>query len=214
MQTDRLSFPRHLGRLETLPRVIAGDGFQTSAFMCEVPSTISGTAGLIGRELGFQSLSFSGNTSAEILRCAVHALCSQRRGLIALHFADVDRAGHEHGWMSYAYGAAARRVDQSIGILNALSAPGGGETLLVVAAGHGGGGEHPMNHLSDHPHDLTIPILLAGRPMARSTLGAVSLVDIAPTILWALGISVPRNYEGRVLNEAFDTVTKRSAVFA
>jgi hypothetical protein len=55
MQTDRLSFPRHLGRVESLPRVISGDGFQTSAFMGEVPSTISGTAELIGRELGFQS---------------------------------------------------------------------------------------------------------------------------------------------------------------
>jgi hypothetical protein len=200
MQTDRLSFPRHLGRLETLPRVIAGEGFQTSAFMGEVPSTIRGTAGLIGRELGFQSLSFSGNTSAEILRSAVHALCSQRRGLIALHFGDVDCAGHEHGWMSYSYGAAARRVDQSIGILNALSAPGGGESLLVV--------------LGHHTCDLTIPIVIAGRQIARSTLGAVSLLDIAPTILWALGISVPRNYQGRVLNEAFDIVTKRSAVFA
>ena len=84
MRTDRLSFPRNLGYLETLPRLIANEGYQVSAFMGEIPPTIRGTAGLVGRELGFPSLSFAGDTSAEILRSGLHALCSQQRGLIAL----------------------------------------------------------------------------------------------------------------------------------
>jgi arylsulfatase A-like enzyme len=71
-----------------------------------------------------------------------------------------------------------------------------------------------MNHLSDHPYDLTIPVVLSGRHIARSTLGIASLLDIPPTILWALGMTVPGNYEGRILGEAFDDVKSRSTVLA
>ena len=214
MRTDRLSFPRNLGYLDTLPRLIANEGYQVSAFMGEIPPTVRGTAGLVGRELRFPSLSFAGNTSAEVLRSALHVLCSQRRGLIALYFSDPDRAGHEHGWMSHEYGVAARRIDQSIGILNALSAPGSGESMLVVVADHGGGGENPTDHGSEHSLDFTVPLVLAGRHIAHCTLGDVSLLDVPPTILRALGVTVPRNYEGRVFTEAFDNIEPRVAVFA
>ena len=116
--------------------------------------------------------------------------------------------------MSHEYGVAARRIDQSIGILNALSAPGIGESMLVVVADHGGGGENSRGHVSDHPLDLTVPLVLAGRHIARCTIGDVSLLDIPPTILRALGITVPRSYEGRVLTDAFDNIKSRATVFA
>ena len=105
--------PRNLGYLDTLPRLIANEGYQVSAFIGEIPRTVRGTAGLVGRELGFPSLGFAGNTSAEVLRSALHVLCSQRRGLIALYFSDADGAGHEHGWMSHEYGIAARLLEFS-----------------------------------------------------------------------------------------------------
>lgn len=182
--------------------------------MGEIPPTIRGTAGLVGRELGFPALSFTGKTSAEVLRSSLHTLCSQRRGLIALYFSDADTAGHEHGWMSYEYGVAARRIDQSIGILNALSAPGNGDSMLVVVADHGGGGENKKSHVSDHPLDVTVPLILAGRHIARCTLGDVSILDVPPTILRALGLTVPRSYEGRVLTEAFDDIKSRATILA
>jgi len=31
------------------------------------------------------------------------------------------------------------------------------------------------------------------------------LLDIAPTVLWALGVNPPSDLEGRVLSEAFET---------
>ena len=101
----------------------------------------------------------------------------------------------------------------SIGILNALSAPGSGESMLVVVGDHGGGGENPNGHASDHLLDLTVPLVLVGRHVARCTLGDVSLLDIPPTIPRALGIAVPRNYEGRVLTEAFDNIKLRVTAF-
>jgi arylsulfatase A-like enzyme len=210
IENGRLSYPRSSNRLATLPNSIAAEGFQVAAFMGDVPMTIRGSATLIGKELGFQSVSFRGHTSAEILSSALHALCSQRRGLIALHFPDAAEAGGEYGWMSDSYGAAARRIDGSIGLLETLSGAAGGETLLVVVSGRGGGGEDPKRHVSDHPLDLTIPLMLAGRHIARCSLGKVSLLDIAPTILSALGLPIPRSYEGRVLSEAFERRMVRS----
>lgn len=212
MRTDRLTFPRIVSRLDTLPRSIASEGFPVSAFTSDVPSMLRGTAGLVGREMGFQSLSYKGRTSADVLSSALEALCTQRRGLIALHFPDADLAGHEHGWMSDAYGTAARRIDQSIGILDALRGSARGDTLLVIVADHGGGGENPRNHLSDHPLDLTIPLVMSGRHIAPCALGGVSLLDIPPTVLAALGIAVPRTYEGRVLSEAFETIARPRAL--
>ena len=214
VRTEGLSFPRNVSRIDTLPRAIASAGFQVSAFMGDIPVMVRGTAALLGRELGFQSLTFNGRTSADIMTSVVHTLCSQRRGLIAMHFPDADVAGHEHGWMSEAYGAATRRIDQSIGILDALSGAAGGDTLLAIVADHGGGGHDARQHLGNHPLDLTIPILIAGRHIARCTLGNVSLLDIPPTILTALGIAVPRSYEGRVLSEAFETILAPSRVYA
>ncbi len=214
MKTDRFSFPRSLSRVDTLPRLIATEGFQVSGFMEDISPAIRGTAGLVGRELGFQSLSFKGRTCADILSSAVGALCTQRRGMIAIHFSDVDRAGHEYGWMSEEYGIAAQKVDRSIGILDALSGSSGGETLLVIVADHAGGGEDPRKHVSEHPLDVTVPVILSGRHIGRCALGDVSLLDLPPTILAALGIGIPRNYEGRIMSEAFETMVARSRVSA
>lgn len=80
-------------------------------------------------------------------------------------------------------------------------------SLITAAA------ENPTGHVSDHPLDLTVPLVLAGRHIARCTLGDVSLLDIPPTILRAIDITVPRSYEGRILTEAFDNIKSRVTAF-
>jgi predicted AlkP superfamily phosphohydrolase/phosphomutase len=49
-------------------------------------------------------------------------------------------------------------------------------------------------------------ILVMSGPGVREgvKLGDVSLLDVPPTILWALGLEVPEEMDGRVLTEAFD----------
>ena len=211
VDSDRIFFPRSTSRIEPMPRSVARHGYETSAFMGEVPFALRGLARKIGRAFGFQNASFSGNSSAEILRTAIRALCSQRRGLVALHFPDADKAGHQFGWMSAEYAAAAHQLDQTLGLVSSLAhSRADAQTLLVVLADHGGGGSRSNGHVSDHPLDVTIPILLAGKCVQPSDLGPVSLLDIPATVLWALGISAPANYRGRVLSEAFSDLPELS----
>src|SRR5207244_1541754 len=49
-------------------------------------------------------------------------------------------------------------------------------------------------------------VIMAGeRVAAGADLGRASICDLAPTILWAMGVGVPRGADGRVLFEAFET---------
>ena len=107
--------------------------------------------------------------------------------------------------MSDAYAEAARRLDASLGLLAAIAEIGRDPgTLLVALADHGGGGVVATDHNSPHPLDRTIPIILAGAAVACGELAPFSsIIDVPVTVLWALGVMVPPDYEGRVLLEAF-----------
>jgi hypothetical protein len=61
-----------------------------------------------------------------------------------------------------------------------------------------------VRYESDHPHDRTIPIVLAGgRVRSASLPTGVSLLDVPATVLWAFGAPVPPSFGGRPLTEAF-----------
>jgi arylsulfatase A-like enzyme len=118
--------------------------------------------------------------------------------------------------MSDAYEEAAHCLDGTLGMLHALAQIGDDpSTLLVACADHGGGGFTSNDHNSDHPLDRTIPLLMSGGGVARRQLHAVRLLDVPPTVLWALGVKPPADLEGRVLLEAFSTYAgAESAAFA
>ena len=55
-----------------------------------------------------------------------------------------------------------------------------------------------------HPHDRTIPLVVAGGGVAQGELApCTSILDVPATVAWALGVPVPPEYAGRVLVEAF-----------
>jgi predicted AlkP superfamily pyrophosphatase or phosphodiesterase len=204
--SDRFHVPRQRGRIDPLPRVLAGAGFQSSAFIGSLPRLYAGLARQIARHVGIDRAVCSGETARAIVASARPTLAQQRRGLIVLHWPDADRAGHEHGWMSRAYAAGARAMDQALGeLVSALAHDDdGGGTLLIALADHGGGGAIINDHDSTHPADQTIPIILAGATVDAGQLtGSVSLLDVPPTVLWALGVACPATYEGRALVEGF-----------
>ncbi|MFP5356117.1 MAG: hypothetical protein ACLGIK_13375, partial [Gemmatimonadota bacterium] len=75
---------------------------------------------------------------------------------------------------------------------------------LVALADHGGGGAVARDHDSTHPHDRTIPLVLAGGDVVSGELAPLSsLLDVPATIAWAMGAGVPSGYAGRALVEAF-----------
>jgi len=202
--SDRFHLPRPTSPLVLLPRVLADHGLPTSGFCAEMPVYARPLARTIARHLGVGNPSFAGNSAPEILMSANGALQQQRTGLIFLHWPDADRAGHEHGWMSPLYARAARRLDGALGLLAALVGLESDEgTILIALSDHGGGGRDPRSHDSDHPADRSIFMLVGGRAVARGEMApCTSLLDVAPTILHALGLPIPAAWEGRALVEA------------
>jgi hypothetical protein len=122
-------------------------------------------------------------------------------GLVFVYLPDCDNAGHEYGWMSDRYLAAAAELDAAIGVLSQHV----DDALLIVVADHGGGGVLATEHHHPHPVNEHIPVVLAGPGVAREHQleGPVSILDLSATVLWWFGAPIPDCYEGRPLLEAF-----------
>ncbi len=200
----RFHLPRVRGQLDPLPRVLSAQGLPSSMHLARVPRIFCGVAQRIASYLGFSEVTLQGEDAAAILNAAAPSLRDQRSGLICLHWPDADRVGHAEGWMSSAYEAAARRLDDTLGRLCELVDLTDPSTLLIALADHGGGGTDPLHHESDHPMDMTIPILTAGRSVIPGALPpGTSLLDIPATVCWALGLDVPDSFGGSPIRDLF-----------
>jgi arylsulfatase A-like enzyme len=173
-------------------------------FMARLPFGYSRLASRMAQTIGMAGVTFRGVDAPTILASAQSALRDESRGLLVLHWPDADRAGHASGWTSPAYRQAARRLDDTLGMLDALTgASADPDTLLIALADHGGGGRVARDHDSSHEHDRRIPLLLAGGRVRSGILDACSLLDVPATACWALGLPAPPSYGGRPLREAF-----------
>lgn len=200
LTSDRFQVPRPTGPVFPLPRCLRGAGIPTTMYIRSIPFVVRGIAGRLAKMLGVSNPQFVGRTAFDIAGAARKHLEAPRRELVLLHLPDADLAGHEHGWMSDAYGDAARRMDNALGRIAAYARvdedPG---TLLIALADHGGGGVQAKDHDSDHPLDRTIPLLLSGAYVKPSCLWNASLLDVAPTVLSAFGVPIPAGYVGQPL---------------
>ena len=96
------------------------------------------------------------------------------------------------------------RADSAVASILEEGSVAGRSTLFVITSPHGGGGAYG-DYLSgsDAPEDVEVPVILWGPHVAPGALDDVSLLDIAPTILWALGMSPPSSYQGSILFQGF-----------
>jgi hypothetical protein len=125
--------------------------------------------------------------------------------LMLVHFIDVDHAGETHEWMSQEYLEAAKGTDQVIqSLLDQLQVQNLLEsTLIIITADHGG---HDVGHTQGKPEDLTIPWVIAGpgiKPSLVLTDPVIYGMDTAATAMWALGLELPADLDGRPILEAF-----------
>lgn len=196
-----LGFLPHLHRLRPLGSYLARYGQRTIVVGPDMGIASRTIAATLLRAAGVDQLIAGGQTARGMAQAALRSLESVDRGLAILYLADCDGAGHAHGWMSAPYLEAAARVDAAIGELAYLRS----QDLLIVVADHGGGGVEPHDHDLPHPVNDHIPLILAGPHLHRHSVlpGPVSILDVPPTILWATGVPIPKEYEGRVLVEAF-----------
>jgi arylsulfatase A-like enzyme len=202
--SDSVHLPQPRIELTPLPEILLAAGMPSSAFLGELPAFYRMFASRIAERLGFSHARFSGTSASEVLLAALGALRVQREGLIFLHLADADRAGHAYGWMSPQYGEAARRVDTALGQLAAkLDIEHDESTVLIALADHGGGGIVLNEHEEDHPLNTTIPMVIAGGTVRHLCMRDASLLDVPATVAWVLGGLVPDSYSGRALVEIF-----------
>jgi hypothetical protein len=127
-------------------------------------------------------------------------------GVLFIHFATTDAMGHVYGWLSPEQLSVAYRADEAIGeLLSALDTHGlRDETLLIITSDHGG---HDMTHGSSMPEDMTIPWIVSGPGIQVGELiTPVYTMDTAATAAYALGFSIPEDWDGVPVYEAFGLV--------
>ena len=111
-----------------------------------------------------------------------------------LYLGYVDAAGHKDGWMSEGYMDAIRNSWENIERITAALPE---DYAVIVTADHGG---HDRTHGYDVPTDMTIPLFLKVPDVAVGELDkAVSIKDIAPTIVNLFGLAPDEDWEGKNL---------------
>jgi predicted AlkP superfamily pyrophosphatase or phosphodiesterase len=129
-------------------------------------------------------------------------------GLLFIHFATTDDMGHVYGWLSPEQLSVVFRADEAIGELFITLDERGlrDKTLLIVTADHGG---HNLTHGSSIPEDMTIPWIISGPGIRAEELTTpVHITDTAATAAYALGLSIPAEWDGVPVLEAFGLSNK------
>lgn len=136
---------------------------------------------------------------------AAKYIVERRPNLCFIHFADPDGAGHKYGWGSTEQKAVIAEGDRALGRVKAAIVESGlsDDAVIIVTADHGG---HAKTHGSDSPEDMTIPWIVWGKGVKKNfTIEApVSTCDTAATALWLLSITVPSDWDGKPVRDAFD----------
>ncbi|TMV47421.1 nucleotide pyrophosphatase [Paenibacillus mesophilus] len=113
-----------------------------------------------------------------------------------------DAAGHRYGYDTPGQHSAIEETDANMGvILNAIEEVGMlGDGLIIAVTDHGGGGEHPTRHGSDHPLDKTIFWVAAGPGIEPGSAvpAGLTIADTAAVVARALGVTAPPSWEAKL----------------
>jgi len=115
---------------------------------------------------------------------------------IFLYIGLPDIFGHDIGFESEEYRAGINEMWNNIRLIAKAAED---NYALIVTADHGG---HDRTHGTDRPEDMTIPIIFNGdvfNNLNKTKLQNANIIDIAPTILHAMGIEQDKDWEGKNL---------------
>lgn len=163
---------------------------------------------------------YSDNGDVQMMTAAVEALTEHDPDVMFVYFADVDIAGHTHGFHRAAplYIAEIEEVDSQIGkVLNAMRARpnfADEDWLVIVSTDHGGtmDGTHGRN---EDKHRI-IPFIVSGRAAHKGTLyTTTNQVDIPAIAMAHLGVEVDPNWklDGRVVGLTSSTEFDTNLIF-
>jgi len=203
VRNDSLRFTPQMASLNPIFRRARSSGFVSAAFMSQ-EGPLAGFGELLSCRLAFglDSLHLVAPSGRAAVDEALVGLVNPELDLLFIHLPDPDSAGHEFGFTSSEYASSVLAVDGAIADL--LSGIDLETTLLIVTSPHGGGGSFGDRlHGSGDLADTQVPLVFYGAGVKGGTVGTATILDVAPTLLWALGMAPPGHYEGRVLLESF-----------
>lgn len=203
---DQIRLTPEMARLEPVFRRVHDDGRASAAFMSR-EGPLRGFEAALGCKLAFglDSLTLVTADGLAVADTAGPSLADPSLDVVFVHLPDPDLAGHEYGWSSPEYRAAVLRADSALARVVGRATEASDSVLVMVVSDHGGGGAYgDFQHGSTSPEDMLVPVVLWGSGvLAGRDLSGASILDVAPTVLWALGIEPPVHYEGKILTEGF-----------
>jgi 2,3-bisphosphoglycerate-independent phosphoglycerate mutase len=135
-------------------------------------------------------------SAARLTDEVVKAIRGRHYDVIICNFANPDMVGHTGDFDATV--RAIETVDQCLGHIHDALIAGGGE--MLITADHGNA-EQMFDFETAQPHTAhttnPVPFIYVGRHAALAPSGA--LEDIAPTMLYLLGVAVPAEMTGRSL---------------
>jgi 2,3-bisphosphoglycerate-independent phosphoglycerate mutase len=127
----------------------------------------------------------------------VHEIKTREYDMIVCNFANPDMVGHTGNFEATV--KAIETVDQCIGDIHQAIQETGGE--LLITADHGNA-EKMFDYVTNQPHTAhtheLVPFIYDGRK-AKMAIQDGKLSDIAPTILYLMGLPIPAEMTGRPL---------------
>lgn len=135
-------------------------------------------------------------STEELYKRAKSILLNEDMDFTFLYSGFADETGHEYGWMSKEYIQAVRHIcNYTDDLINALE----NEYTIIFTADHGG---HARIHGTDMKEDMTIPLFFRGEGFRKGVcLKTAGIKDIAPTVAKLLGAEIPKEWEGKPINE-------------
>lgn len=122
-----------------------------------------------------------------------------------VQFDTPDASGHKHGYGTKLYLDDITETDLYVGILIEAIRDAGilEDSLIIITADHGGGGDHLYSHGSNHPQDMTVIWGCHGPGVTAETqlTEEMSNMDTAAIVLYALGLKVPEHFDAKVPGE-------------
>lgn len=148
---------------------------------------------------------YAGFLDTQVLNQALGVIEAGLPDILFIHLPDVDSAGHAAGWMSAVQLLTISQTDAIVGQLVTALAEHNylDSTLLIITSDHGGIG---IVHGGDSPEELHVPWLAVGPgvPAGVTLTDQIMMYDTAATILQALNMPIPSQWDGRPVQAIFN----------
>lgn len=155
-------------------------------------------------EKGIASVDINCKTQMETTQALADYIRSEKPTFTFTQLDDVDHAGHEFGHMTEEYLKSIQEVDQCVHLIYQAVKDAGieNESLIMIVSDHGGIGK---GHGGNTLEEVTTPVILYGKNVKKNHEIAlpVYMYDVAPTIVYALGLKAPSIWRGKAMRSAF-----------